>query len=124
MSIQRQPKEVYDFMYNLENFPSWATAFCHSISYRDNEWIAETSEGPVKVKFVDRNDWGILDHDVGQGENQVQVPVRVIPNGSGSEVIFTVFQAPNMSREAFKEDIALIESDLKRLKRVLEETSK
>jgi hypothetical protein len=46
--------------------------------------------------------------------------MRVIPNGSGCEVIFTVFQQANMSDEKFSEDANLVEKDLRSLKHVLE----
>jgi hypothetical protein len=31
--------------------------------------------------------------------------MRVIPNGEGSEVLFTLFQAPDMSDDAFAENV-------------------
>lgn len=46
--------------------------------------------------------------------------MRVVPNRSGSEVIFTLFRAPEMSEEVFAEDAALVEHDLRQLKKVLE----
>jgi hypothetical protein len=48
--------------------------------------------GRVKVKFADKNKFGILDHDVTlpSGE-QVYNPVRVFPNNGGSELIFTLY---------------------------------
>lgn len=46
--------------------------------------------------------------------------MRVIPNGSGSEIIFTLFQSPAMSDEKFAEDVTLVERDLKTLKGFLE----
>ena len=46
--------------------------------------------------------------------------MRVIPNNSGSEVIFTLFQLPDISDEKISEDAGLVESDLMSLKNVLE----
>lgn len=46
--------------------------------------------------------------------------MRVLPNGSGSEVIFTLFRLPDMSNEQFAEDVGMVERDLKTLKDVLE----
>jgi hypothetical protein len=46
--------------------------------------------------------------------------MRVLSNGSGSEVVFTLFQLPEMSDEQFAEDTAMVERDLKTLKNVLE----
>ncbi len=46
--------------------------------------------------------------------------MRVVPNGSGSEVLFTLFQLPDVSDEKYAEEIGLVEQDLKNLKSVLE----
>lgn len=75
----------------------------------------------MKIRFVERNDFGVLDHYVTVAPGlEVYVPMRVLPNGSGSEVLFTVFRLPEMSDERFAEDAALVERDLKTLKTVLE----
>ena len=46
--------------------------------------------------------------------------MRVVPNGQGSEVIFTVFQQPGMSDERLAVDIRLVKQDLGELKRLME----
>jgi hypothetical protein len=75
----------------------------------------------VRVRFVERNALGVLDHDVlPESGATVHVPMRVIPNGSGSEVVFTLFRAPNVSDQKFSEDASWVEKDLNTLKRLLE----
>jgi hypothetical protein len=75
----------------------------------------------VNVRFVKTNHFGVLDHYVNPTpEIEVYVPMRVLPNGSGSEVIFTLFQLPDMSDEQFAEDVGMVERDLKTLKKGLE----
>ncbi len=46
--------------------------------------------------------------------------MRVLANGDGSEVIFTLFQLPDVSVEKFAEDPHLVARDLNTLKAVLE----
>jgi hypothetical protein len=48
--------------------------------------------------------------------------MRVVPNGDGSEFIFTLFRQPEMSEEKFAEDRAAVEEDLRTLKELLERT--
>jgi len=43
-----------------------------------------------------------------------------VPNGSGSEVLLTLFQTAGMSDERFAEDIRWVEQDLKALKGIME----
>lgn len=121
ISIECKPDKVYEYVRNLEHFPEWATSFCLSIRNTGGGWVIETPDGPMNIRFVEHNDFGVLDHTVtlvsGQ---QVFNPMRVFPNGSGSEVVFTLFQMPDMSDEKFAKDAGMVEQDLQTLKAVLE----
>jgi len=121
VSIERAPRHVYAFVSNPENLPKWATALCRSVRKSEGEWIVETPDGPMRIKFVGHNEFGVLDHYVNPAPGlQMLNPMRVVANGSGSEVLFTLFQSPNMSEEKFAEDARLVERDLRTLKDVLE----
>jgi hypothetical protein len=121
VSIERPASEVYAFVVNPENLPRWAEGLSGSIENVDGEWIAESPMGKVTVRFAETNELGVLDHDVtlesGVGFHN---PMRVVPNGDGSELVFTLFRQPEMSDEAFAADAAAIERDLAALKRLLE----
>lgn len=121
ISIDCHPGKVYGFVSNPENLPKWATGLSKSVRKSNADWIVETPQGPMKVRFVEKNDFGVLDHYVSPGPGvEVYVPMRVLPNGPGSEVIFTVFRLPDMSDEKYAEDVAWVERDLKNLKTILE----
>ena len=47
---------------------------------------------------------------------QIFGPMRVIPNGEGSELMFTLFRLPRMSDAEFVRDASLVERDLLTLK--------
>jgi hypothetical protein len=86
------------------------------------QWIVETPAGHVQLRFATWNQWGVLDHLVTlPSGGQVVVPMRVIQNGAGSEVLFTLFQRPGTSDAQFYEDAVLVQRDLETLRRVLEE---
>ena len=122
MSIACPPRRVYEFVSNPENLPKWAPVFCRSVRKSGDEWTVETPDGPVRIKFVEENDFGVLDHYVTVKPGiEILNPRRVVPNGSGSEITFTLFQLPEMSNEKFAEDAGLVEPDLSTLKRALEE---
>lgn len=119
--INRPPNEVYDFASNPENLPKWATGLGGSIKNVDDEWIAESPMDKIKIWFAEKNKFGILDHDViVESGLKIHNPMRVVPNGKGSEVIFTLFRQPDMSDEKFLEDAKWVEKDLRILKDLLE----
>jgi hypothetical protein len=73
------------------------------------------------VKFSEQNSFGVLDHYVIPKPGiEIYIPMRVIVNGSGSEVILTLFCLPGMPEEKFKEDIEWVKRDLAVLKKLLE----
>src|SRR3546814_7573234 len=75
---------VHDFLSAPENFPKWAAGLGQSIRKADGDWIAETPHGPVRVRFTDRNPFGVLDHTVIPAPGvEIYVPMRVFPNGAG-----------------------------------------
>lgn len=120
-SIRRPPAEVYEFASNPENLPRWVQSFCLSVRKSDADWQMETPAGWMGIQFVPANDFGILDHVVTFPDGQSNLnPMRVVANGEGSEVMFTLFQPPDMTDEQFAEDAKMIESDLLSLKTVLE----
>ncbi len=82
----------------------------------------ETSQGPMNLRFAEDNNLGVLDHYVSSAPGvEIYVPMRVLPNGSGSTLLFSLFQLPGMSDEKFVEDAGLVERDLETLKDVMEE---
>jgi Polyketide cyclase / dehydrase and lipid transport len=121
ISIDRQASEVYDFVSNPANLPEWAAGLLSSIEEVDGQWVADSSMGRIVVRFAERNEYGVLDHDVTlpSGES-VYNPMRVIADGSGCEVVFTLRRQPGTSDADFERDADAVSADLAVLKRVLE----
>jgi hypothetical protein len=121
VSVKGQPEEVYRFVTNPENLPKWAAAFCKSVRKVEGEWVVETPQGPVKIRFVSRNDLGVADHHVSPAPGvNIYVPMRVVANGGDTEVMLTLFQQPDVSDEIHAQDIRWAKQDLRTLKEILE----
>lgn len=121
VSINRSADQVYEFASNPENLPKWAAGLSGSIKNINGDWIAESPMGKVKVKFADKNKFGILDHDVTLPSGvKFYNPMRVFPNNDGSELIFTLYHRSEMSDQMFADDAKLVKKDLEKLKMLLE----
>jgi len=119
--IARPSDEVYDYAADPANLPQWAPGLGNSVEKIDGQWFVETSEGRVGFAFVQRNEYGVLDHYVTLPSGEaVYIPLRVIAAGSGSEVVFTLRRRPGMSDKDFKADADAMAADLSRLRQVLE----
>lgn len=115
------PQKVADFVADPRNLPHWASAFCKSVRPDGDNWIVETPNGPIGLRFAPRNDFGVLDHYVTPVPGtEIYVPMRVIANGDGSEVLFTLFRLPGIPEQDFMQDAGMVERDLAELKQVLE----
>lgn len=121
VSIAASPERVYEFAGNPANLPKWAPGFVKSIANRGGQWVAETTMGEATFAFAERNAFGILDHGVTlpSGESFFN-PMRVVANGQGSEVLFTLFRQPPMTEAEFDSDAKVVLGDLERLKAVIE----
>ena len=74
------------------------------------------------VRFVPVNEYGVLDHDVVLPDGtSVTNPLRVLADGAGSEVVFTLRRRPEMSDEQFAADTSAVQADLARLRDLLEQ---
>jgi hypothetical protein len=60
VSINRPVGEVYEFASNPENLPQWAAGLSGSIKQIDEDWIAESPMGRVRVKFAEKNKFGVF----------------------------------------------------------------
>src|SRR3954463_4658736 len=96
VSIARRAADVYEFVFDRANFAKWAAG----------------AGDPSKVRFVERNSLGVLDHYVDTPQGEVYVPMRVIANGQQCEFVFTLLRVPAMTDEMFEADAHAVERDL------------
>ncbi|HVH46784.1 MAG TPA: hypothetical protein VM925_30790 [Labilithrix sp.] len=121
VSIARDWRAVYEFCSVPTSFREWASGLGGSLRNVDGRWTAEGPGGPVTVRFSDRNDFGVLDHWVTLDSGaEIYIPLRVVQNGTGAEVTFTLFRLPGVTDEALEADTKWVERDLAALKSLLE----
>ena len=105
MTIERDALDVYNFVSEPKNLSKWASGL----------------DAAAKVRFAERNKFGVLDHWVSTGSGpEVYMPMRVFANGGGAEVLITVFHQDGVSDEKFAEDTHWVRRDLEALKELLE----
>ncbi|WP_428429070.1 SRPBCC family protein [Pararhizobium sp.] len=121
ITIERNWREVYAFAAKPENMPLWASGLASGLEPDGEDWVARGALGNARVRFTPFNDFGVLDHLVTLETGlQVQNALRVIPNGSQAEVMFTLLKQPGMSNEQFDSDADWVQKDLNALKERLE----
>ncbi len=75
----------------------------------------------MKVHFVEPNALGVLDHHVTLASGvTVFNAMRVLPNGTGSELVMVLFQAQATSTSEIERDIEAVTDDFARIKKTAE----
>ena len=122
--IAATPEAVYEFASNIDNLPRWATGLAVQAVIRDGDaLLVESPMGQVRVRFVERNSFGVLDHDVTLPTGTVVTnPVRVLSHPDGAEVVFTIRQL-DLDEMEFVRDIETVAADLDRLASQLGDTT-
>lgn len=120
--IDRPVADVYAFAADPANLPRWAPGLGSSVVSDGGSWFVETPAGRARLTFAPENPYGVLDHEVltPTGET-VYVPLRVIADGDGCEVVFTLRRSPGVTDAEFERDAALVEADLTLLRKTLED---
>ena len=122
VSIRHEWRSLYEQIWRPDFFPQWASGLAESELRQDGEsWIAQGPEGPIRVRFTDHNEHGVMDHVVDTGGGApIHIPLRVIQNGDGAEVMLTLFRQPDIDDERFSADAKWIMRDLRALKALIE----
>lgn len=122
VSVRRNWRELYDEFWMPEAFPRWASGLSEaSLERHGDHWTAQGPGGPVRIDFTPCNAFGVMDHRVLPAEGQpIHVPLRIVENQEGAEVMLTLYRQPGMTGEKFAEDEAWVRRDLLALKALAE----
>lgn len=116
VSIACHWQALYKRIWRPDFFPKWASGLSESDLHEENgAWVATGPEGPVRIRFTAHNAYGVMDHFVELGDgNEVHIPLRVIQNGDGAEVLLTLYRQPDMDDERFATDAEWVNRDSRR----------
>jgi uncharacterized protein YndB with AHSA1/START domain len=120
--IDRPAADVYAYASDPAHIPQWAPGLGTVVEQADGVWYVETPGGRVRLDYAPPNDYLVLDHDVTPpGGEPAHNPMRVLPDGDGSEVVFTLRRWPGMTDDEWERDALAVAADLARLKQILEQ---
>jgi hypothetical protein len=122
-SIDHAAGDVYMYASNPRNLTAWARGLAHrDVEFVDDIWVIDSPMGRVTVEFAPPNQFGILDHEVTLPSGEVVAnPMRVIPNGDGCDVVFTVRRRAGVDDAEFSADADAVAADLATLRGLMQE---
>lgn len=121
ISILAPPQRVFDFLADVKNWKTWAPWVRAVEKHSGREWTLDTNTGTIRLRFVEPNSLGVLDHTVTLASGaRIYNAMRVSANGSGSELVMVVLQTPPATSEQFEQDVQAVRDDFGRIKQVVE----
>lgn len=122
VTINHEWQTLYERIWRPEFFQKWASGLAESgLREEGGQWLADGQDGPIRIRFTPHNEHGVMDHFVDQGDGaEIYIPLRVVQNGAGAEIMLTLYRQPDVDDDRFAGDIKWVNRDLKALKGLIE----
>ena len=121
ITINARPGDVLAFVRSGENLPRWAIGFAKAVRPGQGGWIVTTGQGDVPTTITVNEVSGTVDfHMKPTAGVEATAYARVVPNGDGSEFLFTQMQQPGVPDQVFEQSVATVGHELVALKALVE----
>lgn len=122
VAINRNPREVFAFLANGENWPKFAIHNIYSIQPGPKgDWIIETPRGSGRLRLKAVAAFGIIDHEfIDAQEGRWEVPARVVAAANGAVFMMTLTKPEPMPESDFYTGMRLLDEEMETLKHLLE----
>ena len=119
ISIAASPSAVFSFLADARNLPRWAPGFAGAVRPDGDRWVV--TSGGTELAIVVRADAerGTVDLLAGPAFDRGAWS-RVLPNGSGSEYVFTLFFPDGTPAEAIENQMRVVEEELQTVRSLVE----
>jgi hypothetical protein len=114
ISIDAAPEVVVGFVADAENLPLWAPAFAQRVQRDGEHWIVDSPGARLRIEVRASHDVGTVDF-VRAGvapDRATGAFSRVVPNGRGSEYVFTRFFGDDVAGEDIAREMAVVAQEL------------
>lgn len=117
LTITRHWLDLYETIWKPEYFPKWVSQFGEApLQAEGSYWKVKGADETLKVRFSEHNSYGVMDYWIDNGfGKEIYMPMRIVPNQEGAQVLVTHFRQPFTSDEIFQQELALLEQNLQRL---------
>jgi ketosteroid isomerase-like protein len=121
VDIQAPFERVFAFLANPINWPHYAVVNLRSASPGENGWFKMVTKfGAGEIRVTPVKELGILDHEWRDPQAHWTVPARIVPNGDGVTVMYTLFQPPVMTDQQFDHAMKDMDIEMNTLRELME----
>ena len=113
VTIDVDHRELFAFLADPHNLPKWAVGFCRAIRREGERWVVQTHRGEMTIRYATDPGLGIIDFYISPAPGtEAAAFSRILPNGQGSEYVFTQFQSPEMPDDVFERQVRALKEEL------------
>ena len=121
VGIEAPPAAVVAVVSDPATMPRYAPGFAKSVVREGDGWLLESTRGPLRLTPAINADLGTVDfHLTAVNGTPSTVFTRALPNGSGTEFVFTLFLPSTAPDSAIAEQSDILSQELQLLKELCE----
>ncbi|MDC0745771.1 putative quinol monooxygenase [Polyangium mundeleinium] len=121
VELTRAPWEkAFRLAAEIRLMPRWATRFCQELREEGETFVVRSSQGDVRFRYEADAAARVIWHCADTGSGELRMPMRVLPHGPGSLLLFTIQQPAGCSEAAFREQIEWVDQELGQLRELVE----
>jgi hypothetical protein len=119
IAIAAPPAAVLDLVGDGARMPEWAPGFAPNVRADGDLWVVDSGGGELRIRLrVDRES-GTVDI-LGTADERVGAFSRVVPNGEGSEFLFTLLFDEGTDAAAIDAQMKVVEGELATVRALVE----
>jgi Polyketide cyclase / dehydrase and lipid transport len=121
VGIEAPPAAVLAVVTDPTNLPRFAPGFARGVVREGEGWIIDSARGRLRLRTAVDADRGTVDlHLTAPDGSESTVFLRVLPNGSGAELTFTLLLPGSASDAAVAEQGGIVAEELELLRQLCE----
>ena len=122
ISIAAPPERVLALVGDARRLPDWAPGFARAVTPDGENWIIDTGSGELRVNLRTTDTSGTVDI-LRSDDPREGVFARVVPNGSGSEFLFTMLFPEGTDPSAISAQMTTVEEELRAVRALCEDAA-
>jgi hypothetical protein len=119
ISIAAPPAIVLDLLADPGRLPEWAPAFASAARPDGHDWLVDSGGTQFRIQVPVSRDHGTVDL-LRPGDTSRGARMRVLPNGDGSEFVFTLIFPPGIEPGVIARQMTTVESELRMVRELCE----
>lgn len=119
ISIAAAPSVVYAFLADPHNLPRWAPDFASAVRPSGTDWLVDQGAAEVAITVRVSPEHGTVDLLAADNHSRGAFS-RVVPNGAGSEYLFTLFFPTDVDAASVEKQMTVVEEELRTIRALCE----